>query len=162
MRVRAFSKLGGYGAVQLNRRNFNADDVIEKAGDILKLARYEYDPECPLAFMRANRNLGIDMADIEQNAGAPDAGIPEILAHDDIRREGEAGLALAQSLASRVWMHLGRSPLPKWWHQPWVNDERMDGRMRDADDEDEISQPRTASGFIVGGKIEALFGGGAQ
>lgn len=59
-------------------------------------------------------------------------------------------------------MHLGRSPLPKWWHQPWVNDERMDGRMRDADDEDEISQPRTASGFIVGGKIEALFGGGAQ
>ena len=38
----------------------------------------------------------------------------------------------------------------------------MDGRMRDADDEDEIGQPRTASGFIVGGKIEALFGGGAQ
>ena len=75
----AFSELGGYGAVQLNRRNFNADDVIEMAGDILKLARYEYDPECPLAFTRANRNLGIDMADIKENDDAPDAGMTEIL-----------------------------------------------------------------------------------
>jgi len=67
----AFSKLGGYGAVQLNRRNFNADDAIEMAGDLLQLAQYEYDPEHPLVFTRANKNLGIDMTGIEEDPNAP-------------------------------------------------------------------------------------------
>ena len=61
----AFSKLGGYGAIQLNRRNFNADDALEMAGDLLQLAKYEYDSEHKLVFTRANKNLGIDMTNIE-------------------------------------------------------------------------------------------------
>ena len=133
-----FSKLGGYGAVQLNRRNFNADDVVEMAGDLLQLAQYEFDPDQKLVFTRANRNLGIDMTDIEEDPSAPDADMCEVLTHDDIRREGEAGLALAHELARKVGMHLDRTPLPQWWHRPWVNDSKMDGRMREADEEDNI------------------------
>ena len=92
--------------MQLNRRNFNADDAIEMAGDLLQLAQYEYDPEHPLVFTRANRNLGIDMTGIEEDPNAPDADMTEILTHDGIIREAEAGLALAHSLARRVGIHI--------------------------------------------------------
>ena len=140
----AFSKLGGYGAVQLNRRNFNADDAIEMAGDLLQLAQYEYDPEHPLVFTRANKNLGIDMTGIEEDPNAPDANMTEILTHADIVREAEAGLALAHSLARRVGMHIDYPKLPPWWHAPWLNDSAVDGRMREADLEDNINDHATA------------------
>ena len=130
--------------MQLNRRNFNADDAIEMAGDLLQLAQYEYDPEHPLVFTRANRNLGIDMTGIEEDPNAPDADMTEILTHDDIIREAEAGLALAHSLARRVGMHIDYPTLPPWWHAPWLNDSAMDGRMREADTEDNITDRATA------------------
>jgi hypothetical protein len=77
----AFSKLDGYGATRLNRRNCNADGALEMAGGLLQLAKYEYGSEHKLVFTRVNKNLGIDMTDIEEDprrarCGTGSAAVP--------------------------------------------------------------------------------------
>ena len=133
-----FSQISGYGAVQLNRRNCNVDDALEMCGDLLQLARYEYDPDVQLTFRRANRNIGIDMSDLEDDLDAPDADMYAVLTRKDFHEAGEEGLALMHATVSRVQMDVDRSPPPSWHREPWIDDAAMDGRMRDADAEDDI------------------------
>ena len=41
-------------------------------------------------------------------------------------------------------MHIDYPKLPPWWQAPWLNDSAMDGRMREADLEDNINDHATA------------------
>ena len=138
-----FSKLAGCGRIQVNRRNTNLNDAVEMTGDINMLKAFEVDPECPLEFGRANSSLEIDMKDLEVTEGRAD--LTQHLASAELDAECKLGLADAQALAHRAGMKpraVGGS-LPKWWSEPWTGLDAMDGRMREADEHDEISDLST-------------------
>ena len=94
-----FSKIGGFGAIQLNRRNFNINDALEMAGDLLKMAFYAYDPECPLVFKKANSSLELIMKDIELDNEAPDADLCLYPTVEQVSAAGDRGLAVVNPVA---------------------------------------------------------------
>ena len=134
-----FSKIGGFGAIQLNRRNFNMDDALEMIADLLRMAFYEFDTECPLAFKKANTSLELCMADLEDesNADAPDADLCDYPSPEQCCEAGERGLARGQEWAAAVGMDNHR-PRKPFWAAPWKDDKALSEKMRDADAEDNV------------------------
>jgi len=132
-----FSKLGGFGAIQLNRRNFNCDDALETACDLLKLVLYEFDPECPMIVKKANDSLELIMKELEENNDVPDADLTDYPSKAQCVSAGDRGLVRAQELAATLGMD-NRKPRPKWWTEPWMNESTMTHEMRDADADDNI------------------------
>ena len=132
-----FSKLGGFGAIQLNRRNFNCNDALETACDLVKMALYEFDPDCPIEIKKANESLELIMADLEDDRDADDADLTAYPSAEQCVAAGDRGLARAHELAAKLGMD-NRKQRPKFWSEPWANEERITRAMRDADSEDSV------------------------
>ena len=134
-----FSKIGGFGSIQLNRRNFNMNDALEMIADLLRMAFYEFDPECPLVFKKANTSLELCMADLEDESKAdtPDADLCDYPSPEQCRAAGDRGLAKAQEWAAAVGMDNHR-PRKPFWAAPWKDDKELSKKMRDADAEDNV------------------------
>ena len=66
------------------------------AGDLLRMAFYEYDPECPLTVRKANSSLELAMSDLEEDNSAPEADLTSYPTREQCRDAGERGLLRAQ------------------------------------------------------------------
>jgi hypothetical protein len=129
-----FSKLGGFGAIQLNRRNFNCNDALETACDL----------DCPIEIKKANESLELIMADLEDDRDADDADLTAYPSAEQCVAAGDRGLARAHELAAKLGMD-NRKPRPKFWSEPWANEERITRAMRDADSEGSVVERSSIS-----------------
>ena len=102
------------------------------AGDLLRMAFYEYDPECPLTVRKANSSLELAMSDLEEDNSAPEADLTSYPTREQCRDAGERGLLRAQEDAATLGMD-NRKPRPQWFKTPWMDEARVSARMRDAD-----------------------------
>ncbi|MEO1084848.1 MAG: hypothetical protein AAFY88_11455, partial [Acidobacteriota bacterium] len=142
-----FSKMGGFGECQINRRNYTINDALEMAGDMTKLQFVQNDEECPLKFRRANSDLETDLTDHEDDPDAPDADLSAYPSDEEMIRACEDGLVLAQALAEEAGMKPAaddKGVRPLWWREPWRDGKTLSEKMRDDDDADQIWERRRA------------------
>ena len=151
-----FSKIGGNGAVAINRRNWTINDALEMASDITKLCFVENDAECPLKFRRANADLETDLADHEDDPEAEDADLTAYPSDEEMLQACEDGLKLAQQWADEADMKPTGSELPLWWREPWHDGKKLSEKMRDADEADNICERRREDVVDGAARVEEI------
>ena len=107
------------------------------ASDLLKMAFYEFDPECPLIVQKANSSLELLMSDLEEDPSAPKADLTAYPTREQCKYAGERGLRRAQEDAVALGMD-NRAPRPQWFNTPSMDEARVSSRMRDADADDNV------------------------
>ena len=127
-----WSSTGGYGAIQSNRRDYDAAEGHRRIEDLITLKKFESEDK-GINFGEEDRSTQRDLKiELHEDQSAADANPKATYSDEELIGAWKKGDEEAKAVA--VTLKMKPPVAATWWDRPWEDEEEHIAQMKQADD----------------------------